>query len=57
MEKNELEKIRDELEKMLIARSEDKIDDGSSEEFCAGVSSGFYDASCIVYEYLSNLMQ
>jgi len=51
MDKAELTKIRDDLNRILTNKSLEKITDGSSEQFSAGVGSGYYDAACEVCNY------
>ena len=57
MDKQELEMIREELYKDLIHKSEEQINDGSSVQFCLGVSSGFYDAAAYVWNYLNERLK
>lgn len=54
MSEEKLREIQSELFEILIKKSTEKIKDGSSEGFELGISSGFYDAACIVSNYLDD---
>ena len=57
MNEEKLREIQSELYEILIKKSEEKFDDGSSEKFKLGVSSGFFDAACIVSDYFDDIIK
>lgn len=57
MNKVEIERMQRELQKILMDKSEEEINDGSPEAFCDGVSSGFYDAAAIVWNYFQEKLK
>ena len=53
MRTKDIEELRDELCSMLMKKSEEIVDDGSSIQFGLGVSSGFYDAACLAEDFIN----